>query len=71
MRPFLSRFHLARLTSLTTGSGHTGTGRPRSSSFSSVSSWLIPGQEDVHRHQLQVVFLHHLILTLHHHHHQE
>merc|ERR1719154_1037659 len=58
MRLFLLRFLLVRLTSLTTGSGHTGIGRLKSSSFSSVSSWLIPGLEDVHLHQRGRV-LHH------------
>merc|ERR1719232_1282310 len=41
MRPLPSRFRQEKWTNPSTGSGPTGTGRPRSSSFSSASSWWI------------------------------
>merc|ERR1719270_1173649 len=41
MRPLPSRFRQGKWTSPSTGSGPTGTGRPRSSSFSSASNWWI------------------------------
>merc|ERR1712029_1126447 len=45
MRPLPSRFPQEKWTNLSTGSGPTGTGRPRSSSFSSASSWWILEEE--------------------------
>merc|ERR1719232_2412147 len=41
MRPLPSRFRQGKWTNPSTGSGPTGTGRPRSSSFSLASSWWI------------------------------
>merc|ERR1719270_1614394 len=46
MRPLPSRFLQGKLTSPSTGSGPTGTGRPRNSSFSSASSWWILEEEE-------------------------
>merc|ERR1719270_1826856 len=41
MRPLPSRFRQEKWTNPSTGSGPTGTERPRSFSFSSASSWWI------------------------------
>merc|ERR1719270_1694396 len=46
MRPLPSRFRQGKWTNLSTGSGPTGTERPRNSSFSSASSWLILEEEE-------------------------
>merc|ERR1719270_123508 len=45
MRPLPSKFRQGKWTNLSTGSGPTGTERPRNSSFSSASSWLILEEE--------------------------
>merc|ERR1712227_203028 len=45
-RPLPSRFLQGKWTNLSTGSGPTGTGRPRNSSFSSASSWWILEEEE-------------------------
>merc|ERR1719270_3374338 len=46
MRPLPSRFRQEKWTNPSTGSGPTGTGRPRNSSFSSASSWWILEEEE-------------------------
>merc|ERR1719232_757410 len=46
MRPLPSRFLQGKWTNPSTGSGPTGTGRPRNFSFSSASSWWILEEEE-------------------------
>merc|ERR1719270_2191389 len=57
MRPLPSRFRQGKWTNLSTGSGPTGTGRPRNSSFSSASSWWILEVEEAEEELLLLLLL--------------
>merc|ERR1719232_2113359 len=64
MRPLPSRFRQEKWTNLSTGSGPTGTGRPRNSSFSSASSWWILEVEEAEVLLLLLLLLFHPDLQL-------
>merc|ERR1719232_2355699 len=64
MRPLPSRFRQGKWTNPITGSGPTGTGRPRNSSFSSASSWWILEVEEAEVLLLLLLLLFHPLLQL-------